>query len=369
MGSFLTCSCMSKEARRNRAIARQGKANAKKEATVQKLLLLGAGGSGKSTFFKQLRLIHGKGIKSTEIENTYRDVVYSNVLNGMQTLVEKSLEIQDTNPELETQLEPKNVEFANYVVEFDEDEFQSQREKLCEAVEQLWKDKGIRACWEVRSRFHIQDSAEHFFTNINRITREDYVPSEDDILRARIRTTGIVQQEFFVKGTKFQVFDVGGQRNERKKWIHCFEDVTAVLFLAALSAYDQTLFEDDKTNRMIEALAIFRSIVGNRWFRNTALILFLNKKDIFATKIKKVPITTCFPEYDGPPHHEIEAKEYIKSMFVKEYNQSTSGEGRKPGKQLFVHYTCALDKDQVKRIFRDVQTLIIHSNLAKADII
>jgi len=162
---------------------------------------------------------------------------------------------------------------------------------------------------------------------------------------------------------------VGGQRNERKKWIHCFEDVTAVLFLAALSAYDQTLFEDDKTNRMIEALAIFRSIVGNRWFRNTALILFLNKKDIFATKIKKVPITTCFPEYDGPPHHEIEAKEYIKSMFVKEYNQCTSGEGRKPGKQLFVHYTCALDKDQVKRIFRDVQTLIIHSNLAKADII
>jgi len=261
------------------------------------------------------------------------------------------------------------VEYANYIVEFDEDEFQTQRERLCTAIMELWKDKGIRASWEVRSMFHIQDSAEHFFESIERITREEYVPTEDDILRARIRTTGIVQQEFFVKGTKFQVFDVGGQRNERKKWIHCFEDVTAVLFLAALSAYDQTLFEDDKTNRMIEALAIFRSIVGNRWFRNTALILFLNKKDIFSQKIKKVPITTCFPEYDGPPHHEIEAREYIKSQFVKEYNETTSSEGRKPGKQLFVHYTCALDKDQVKRIFRDVQTLIIHSNLAKADII
>jgi GTPase SAR1 family protein len=369
MGGLMTCSCFSAEARRNRALARQANQSAKQEATVQKLLLLGAGGSGKSTFFKQLRLIHGKGINKTEIENTYRDVVYSNVLNGMQTLVEKSLEIQDTNPELKTQLEPKNVEHANYIVEFDEDEFQNQREKLCKAISELWKDKGILACWEVRSRFHIQDSAEHFFENIGRITDEKYVPSEDDILRARIRTTGIVQQEFFVKGTKFQVFDVGGQRNERKKWIHCFEDVTAVLFLAALSAYDQTLFEDDKTNRMIEALAIFRSIVGNRWFRKTALILFLNKKDIFAQKIKKVPISTCFPEYDGPPHHEIESREYIKSQFVKVYSETTSGEGRKPGKQLFVHYTCALDKDQVKRIFRDVQTLIIHSNLAKADII
>merc|ERR1719410_75099 len=146
MGGCL-CHYCSEEARRNRKILRDGAKAAKQEATVQKLLLLGAGGSGKSTFFKQLRLIHGKGIKSTEIENTYRDVVYSNVLNGMQTLVEKSLEIQDTNPELKTQLEPKNVEFANYVVEFDEDEFQNEREKLCEAVEQLWQDKGIRACW------------------------------------------------------------------------------------------------------------------------------------------------------------------------------------------------------------------------------
>merc|ERR1719376_51567 len=97
---------MSADSRRNRALARQANQAAREEAMVQKLLLLGAGGSGKSTFFKQLRLIHGKGINQTEIENTYRDVVYSNVLNGMQTLVEKSLEIQDTNPELKTQLEP-----------------------------------------------------------------------------------------------------------------------------------------------------------------------------------------------------------------------------------------------------------------------
>jgi len=88
------CSYFSAEARRNRRILRDGAKAAKQEAAVQKLLLLGAGGSGKSTFFKQLRLIHGKGINRTEIENTYRDVVYSNVLNGMQTLVEKSLEIR-----------------------------------------------------------------------------------------------------------------------------------------------------------------------------------------------------------------------------------------------------------------------------------
>jgi hypothetical protein len=49
------------------------------------------------------------------------------------------------------------------------------------------------------------------------------------------------------------MFDVGGQRSERKKWIHCFENVTTILFLVAISEYDQLLFEDETVNRMQEA--------------------------------------------------------------------------------------------------------------------
>ena len=45
----------------------------------------------------------------------------------------------------------------------------------------------------------------------------------------------------------FRVVDVGGQRSERRKWIQCFDDVRAVLFVCALSGYDMTLYEDGKT--------------------------------------------------------------------------------------------------------------------------
>lgn len=45
------------------------------------------------------------------------------------------------------------------------------------------------------------------------------------------------------------MFDVGGQRSERKKWIHCFEGVTCIIFIAALSAYDMVLVEDDEVVR------------------------------------------------------------------------------------------------------------------------
>ena len=47
----------------------------------------------------------------------------------------------------------------------------------------------------------------------------------------------------------FRMFDVGGQRSERKKWIHCFEGVTAIIFCVALSGYDLVLAEDEEMNR------------------------------------------------------------------------------------------------------------------------
>ena len=58
-----------------------------------------------------------------------------------------------------------------------------------------------------------------------------------------------LSRRYEIDGSTFEMYDVGGQRNERKKWIHCFDNVTAVIFVAALSEYDQCLFEDASTNR------------------------------------------------------------------------------------------------------------------------
>ncbi len=57
---------------------------------------------------------------------------------------------------------------------------------------------------------------------------------------------------------------MGGQRNERRKWIHCFDDVTAVIFVAAISEYDQVLYEDPTQNRLMEALNLFDEICNCR---------------------------------------------------------------------------------------------------------
>ena len=71
------------------------------------------------------------------------------------------------------------------------------------------------------------------------------MPTDQDILRSRVKTTGITETTFKVGELTYKLFDVGGQRSERKKWIHCFENVTALVFLVSLSEYDQMLYEDE----------------------------------------------------------------------------------------------------------------------------
>jgi guanine nucleotide-binding protein G(i) subunit alpha len=95
------------------------------------------------------------------------------------------------------------------------------------------------------------------------------------------------------------MFDVGGQRSERKKWIHCFEAVTCIIFCVALSEYDQVLLEVNTMNRMEESLQLFGSIVNSAWFTRTSIVLFLNKIDIFRKKLLTVPLDRYYPDYEG----------------------------------------------------------------------
>jgi len=83
-----------------------------------------------------------------------------------------------------------------------------------------------------------------FFNDIDRLFDRSYLPNNQDILRTRLRTTGISETVFELGSLTYRMFDVGGQRSERKKWIHVFDNVQVVLFLAAISGYDHALVED-----------------------------------------------------------------------------------------------------------------------------
>lgn len=138
-----------------------------------------------------------------------------------------------------------------------------------------------------------------YFDSIDRIGAQDYLPNNQDILRSRVKTSGINETTFRIQHLTYKIIDVGGQRSERKKWIHCFENVTTILFLVALSEYDQLLFEDETVNRMQEAFSLFDSICNSQWFIKTSIILFLNMIDLFQEKLPISPIRDYFSDYEG----------------------------------------------------------------------
>ena len=201
------------------------------------------------------------------------------------------------------------------------------------------------------------DRRHSFLEDIERLYVPNYLPSDQDILRTRLRTTGISETVFDLGNLTYRMFDVGGQRSERKKWIHVFDNVQVVLFLVAISGYDLALVEDRNGNQMHEALMLFESIANSKYFEKSALILFLNKIDLFREKLSSgmSPISRYFPDYHGKPNDVTASQEFFAEKF--------KGLVRQSSKEVYVHYTNATDTDLLKKTMASVQDMIVQRNL------
>ncbi|XP_018319087.1 guanine nucleotide-binding protein subunit alpha homolog [Agrilus planipennis] len=317
-----------------------------------KLLLLGAGESGKSTFLKQMRIIHGPKFEY-ELVKEYQQDIYQNIVRGMRVLVDArdKLDIpwEDySNSEIGKRLlECENptvldaILFANY----------------SPLVAKLWKDSGIKRAFDRRREFQLSDSVEYFFNNLDRISRYDFIPTNQDILHCRKATKGITEFVIPINKVPFLFVDVGGQRSQRQKWFQCFDSVTSILFLVSSSEFDQVLLEDRKTNRLEESKDIFDTIINHRVFKNVSIILFLNKYDLLLKKVAnpETDIRWYFPQFSGNSHSIQDVQKFILAMFT--------GVKRDPKKALYHHYTTAVDTENIKVVFNSVKDTILTRNL------
>ena len=317
---------------------------------THKLLFLGAGESGKSTVLKQLRCIFGTGIGEEEKE-AYVPVVYYNVFSTCRSLLEGC---ERWGYALPPELKGPSEQIINTdlkMLELDQ--------KMADVITALWKCESIQQAYERRAELQLADSAEYCFLNVQRFASPSYVPTTEDCIHMRSRTTGLVEFKFETDGIIINVIDVGGQRSERRKWLHCFMNVTAIVFFVALSEYDMGLREDPNVKRMHESLALFRDLINGPWFKDTAIILFLNKKDLFKTKVEQIDLSWCFPEYKGGKKYAPAVK-YVEKQFLNIAPDT---------KQVYVHRTCATDKDNINFVFKAVKEILIRQHLINAGVL
>jgi len=288
---------------------------------------------------------------SEEEKSSYIAAINANIWDSLQSLINASEQLGI----------PLSEKAAAIAEQFKEPYTTNLTGAQVDAATTFWSDAQVQKIYQERHKFQLNDSCKYYLDDIKRVTTPNYVPTDQDILRSRIQTTGIIETKFEIDAKSFVLVDVGGQRSERKKWMHCFEDVTGVLFCVGLSAFDQTLYEDNKTNRMHEALKLFHEICQSKWFTSTAMILFLNKDDLFREKIKQGKnIKLAFDDYLGPAEYEASIK-FITDKFISVTDPVTG----KP-KNIYTHTTCATDTTGVKAVFNACKDFILNQAFQKA---
>ncbi|KIV92397.1 hypothetical protein, variant [Exophiala mesophila] len=300
-----------------------------------------------------MRIIHSSGFQDDE-RIQVRAVIYSNLIIAFRVLYEI---IRDERIAFENE---ESEAFADLLAntEADVDAHEAFKDQMVkEAMIGLWRDTGVQKALTKGHEFALHDNLNFYFKNINRMFEPDWIPDDQDMLHARLRTTGITETVFELREMTFRMMDVGGQRSERKKWIHCFDGVQCLLFMASLSGYDQCLVEDVNANQMHEALMLFESLVNGEWFKDKPIILFLNKIDLFRAKLPISPVSVHFPDFQGKDGDEEAAKQFFANRF-RSINRNND-------REIYIHFTNATDTNLLKATMEDVQDILIQKNLQR----
>ncbi|CAA7268537.1 unnamed protein product [Cyclocybe aegerita] len=274
-----------------------------------------------------------------------------------------------------------------------------------EDMKALWSDEVVRVVLKKR-KLRLEDSAGFFLDDLDRIAQRNYEPSDDDVVRARLRTLGV--QEYRISfepqntgifaeripileaggiggdaGKEWLLYDVGGSRTVRHAWLPYFDNVQAIIFLArasphspfivvfphnstptAVSCFDERLAEDSKINRLEDSFLLWRSVCGSKLLAKASMILFLNKCDLLKKKLKSgVQVKTHLPSYGERPNDVNAVLKYLKGKF-RDILRQQSPELR----QSYFYATTVIDTKATAATIKAVKDSILRDYLKSADL-
>ncbi|KAJ7145395.1 guanine nucleotide binding protein, alpha subunit [Mycena crocata] len=262
---------------------------------------------------------------------------------------------------------------------------------LAEDMKALWNNQTVQALL-VRQNLRLQEAAGFFLDCLDEVTSLRYIPSDDHILRARLKTLGV--SEHRIKMTSggmtgsisrdWRIYDVGGHRSLRGKghrragvlvtyfWGDqrpgvppYFMDMSAIIFLAPISAFDQVLAEEPRVNRLADSVNLWTTIVSNKLLANTNIILFLNKIDIMKSKLESgIKLADYVNSYGKRPNDLESASNYLRKKFAGIQRENS------PSHRVFYcHLTTVTDPKSTQYILANIKDMLMHQYLDDASLI
>jgi len=224
------------------------------------------------------------------------------------------------------------------------------------AIKAMYESAAIQGLVaDKEQKLDLDDNALYFLDKVEAMGESGFLPSTEDILKVRDPTRTIETLDFQYGKAKFRVIDVGGQRMERPKW-NLTGEITAVIFVCALTEYNQVLREDIKQNRLKESINLF-DIACNRRYPDKPILLFLNKKDLFEQQIKETDLKVCYPAYKGGCDYDA-ALDFIKGKFM-----NTRWDKTRP---IYIKETIATDTKNMEFIIKSMIDIVQNQNLAES---
>ncbi|KAI0980589.1 hypothetical protein GJ496_002353 [Pomphorhynchus laevis] len=372
----------------------------RKQSREINVLLLGASESGKSTFIKQIRIIHDQKFNDAELHE-FKCIIRKTLLVGIKHVLKfhvhvlPSCEYEEDEKQRVNGIKKMFFDIIDVYSDLNWMDFQhrffADHAALVHQVARIIisynqyihiTDSSIR-CKQFQARtdnakltkrdidFDINNSQNsfnadafyYFLTREENISAQDYVPSTSDILYCRKTTTSITEHKVLINKQIFVFIDVGGQRLYRAKWCQCLTHARTILFMTSTSEFDEVLTEDGRTNRLIESLDLFAAISRNIWLKNISQILFLNKTDLLVKKVETAKFSEYFSEFKGNDQSLNDVKSFILSLFMN--IKCMSSNSRQDSNQLYYHFTNMLDGKQIKLVFNDVKDMILKDNVSR----
>ncbi|KAJ7660060.1 guanine nucleotide binding protein, alpha subunit [Mycena rosella] len=242
---------------------------------------------------------------------------------------------------------------------------------LADDMKALWNNQTVQALL-VRQNLRLQEAAGFFLDCLDEVTSMRYIPSDDHILRARLKTLGV--SEHRIKMTSggmtgsisrdWRIYDVGGHRSLRQAWAPYFTDMDAIIFLAPISAFDQVLAEEPRVNRLADSVNLWTTIVSNKLLANTNIILFLNKIDIMKSKLESgIQLVDYVNSYGKRPNDLESASSYLRKKFAGIQKENS------PSHRVFYcHLTTVTDPKSTQYILANIKDMLMQKYLEEANL-
>lgn len=324
----------------------------------KKVLLLGSGECGKTTIWKQLKITDCGGFDDSERESFIPGIKLA-ILFDMKLVLEELTDLGVTVPNnLENDKETLDTLFQESLTD------ESLTDEVADMIYRVWNDPQIQHVYKqvFYESCGIGENAPYFFENVMRISDGDYIPSDEDILKIRIRTTGMSSMPFIINhDIKLLLVDLGGQISERGKWRNGFKNTNYIMYVISLSDFDQKCFDSDdyRTN---DSLSLFQEIANQEHLKSIPFFLILNKTDLFKEKLSdpqsQPQFKRAYPDYEGEVSsvNYKQCLDHIKKTYLKKAEQ------RQKGAEIIPIETCAMDKDSISDLFQKIAFRVNNDN-------